>query len=394
MFIFVSILLACGLLYWLVQSILLIWTLLVIPDCRLRTRHESDSDSLVSVIIPARNEQSVFEQAMQSRLADPDERLRFILIDDRSTDSTGTIMDYLSTVDERVLVEHVQNLPEGWLGKVNAMQVGLHHAEGDWVLLSDADVHVAPGMVWSAIDHAEKHSIDHLAVIPEIRSRSLGLRLCLSPLQRALVLLTRLWAVSDPTSDAAMGVGAFNLVRRDVLEASGGCEALRMEIFDDVGLSVIVKQHGGRSSIAFGRAGLSIAWYDRFGDFLQGMERGAAKRPPWCPRLLLALAVLLVTFLDLSPFLAIGAWGFSSFIGWIGLYFSLWAMFLSIVLARRFGTNAFFAALVPLNTVLMALVALHVVFRGGQGDTIQWRGTTYNMNELRQGERVRVYGRT
>jgi hypothetical protein len=110
--------------------------------------------------------------------------------------------------------------------------------------------------------------------------------------------------------------------------------------------------------------------------------------------LLLALAVLLVTFLDLSPFLAIGAWGFSSFIGWIGLYFSLWAMFLSIVLARRFGTNAFFAALVPLNTVLMALVALHVVFRGGQGDTIQWRGTTYHMNELRQGERVRVYGRT
>ena len=36
---------------------------------------------------------------------------------------------------------------------------------------------------------------------------------------------------------------------------------------------------------------LRIAWYDRFGDFVRGIERGMAKRPPWCPRWLLALVL-------------------------------------------------------------------------------------------------------
>ncbi|MDG2200674.1 MAG: glycosyltransferase family 2 protein [Phycisphaerales bacterium] len=388
MLILVSILLALGLLFWVVQSLLLLLTLRVLPSlqgCRRVTRTD---DPLVSVIIPARNEQSVVEAAIRSRLEDPDPHLEFILIDDRSTDSTGLIFDHLASTDPRVQVVHVEELPEQWLGKVHAMQVGMQRARGEWVLLSDADVHVAPGTVREAVDLARSLEVVHLAGIPAIRSRSLGLQLCLAPLQRVLILLVRLWAVRDPGSNAAMGVGAFNLVRRDVFEAAGGCEALRMEVIDDVGVGVMIKKHGGGSCTAFAASCLHISWYDRFSDFISGIERGMAKRPSWCPRWLLALLVLIVAGLDLSPFIALSVGVLSTPIGWIGIGFSAWAVLLSGLVARRFGTSVAMAVMVPLNTILATLVALRVVLGGGRGGQIQWRGNTYEVADLQRGAMV------
>ncbi len=382
-----AILLAIGLLYWIVQSVLLIRTLMVLP-----VLHPDESTGMrsppVSVIVPARNEQAVVESAIQSRLRDPDPRLEFMLIDDRSTDATGLIMDHLAGTDPRVRVDHVQELPEGWLGKVNAMRLGAQHATGDWLLLSDADVHVVPGAVRGAVKLAESRGADHLACIPSIRSRSVGMNLCLAPLQRALILLTRLWSVQDPNSSAAMGVGAFNLVRRTVFEEAGGFDSLRMEVLDDVGVGVMIKQHGGRTMTAFAADCLRIAWYDRFGDFVRGIERGAAKLPPRCPRWLLALTVLLLAVLDLSPFLALCIAWFMPGFAWIGIMLSVWVVGLSVAVAARFGTSPFFAILAPLNTVLAGLVGMRIMLRSARDGRIAWRGNEYTVEALQAGQRI------
>jgi len=392
MLILVSILLALGLLFWVVQSLLLLQTLRVLPALRGRRRSARADDPLVSVIVPARNEQVVVEAAIRSRLEDSDPQLEFILVDDRSTDSTGMILDHLAETDPRVRVVHVEELPVRWLGKVHAMQVGMRHARGTWVLLSDADVHVAPGTVREAVDLARSLEVVHLAGLPAIQSPSLRLQLCLAPLQRVLILLLRLWSVRDPGSDAAMGVGAFNLVRRDAFEEAGGCEALRMEVIDDVGVGVMIKKHGGGSCTAFASACLRISWYDRFSDFIHGIQRGMAKRPSWCPRWVLALLVLIVAGLDLSPFIALVGGIVVAPVGWIGIGFSAWAVLLSAIVARRFGTSAAIAVMVPLNTLLATMVALRVVLRGGRHGRIQWRGTTYEVADLQQGSVVRFTG--
>ncbi|MEE2719214.1 MAG: glycosyltransferase family 2 protein [Planctomycetota bacterium] len=382
-----AILLAIGLLYWIVQSVLLVRTLFVLPVLR---PHPSDGpvSPLVSVIVPARDEQGTLEAAVRSRLRDPDAGLEFVLVDDRSEDATGMIMDHLGGTDPRIHVEHVEELPEGWLGKVNAMRVGAEHADGSWLLLSDADVHVAPGTVRAAVELAEQHGADHLAGIPSIRSRSVGMNLCLAPLQRALILLTRLWSVEDPDSSAAMGVGAFNLVRREVFEEAGGFESLRLEVLDDVGVGVMIKQHGGRTMTAFAADCLRIAWYDRFGDFIRGIERGAAKLPPRCPRWLLALVVLLLAVLDLTPFVALAiAWFIPGF-AWIGILLSVWVTGLSVAVAVRFGTNPLFAVLVPLNTVLAGLVGMRIMLRSARDGRIAWRGNEYEVDALQAGQRI------
>ena len=81
---------------------------------------------------------------MSSLLAQDYPNLELILIDDRSTDGTGEIVDRLAA-DPRLVAIHVEELPAGWLGKVNALRVATEAATGELILTTDADVHYAPG---------------------------------------------------------------------------------------------------------------------------------------------------------------------------------------------------------------------------------------------------------
>ena len=65
-----------------------------------------------------------------------------MLIDDRSDDGTGEIVDRIADSDARVRPVHVVELPEGWLGKVHALDQGVQRATGDYLLMMDADIHL------------------------------------------------------------------------------------------------------------------------------------------------------------------------------------------------------------------------------------------------------------
>lgn len=85
----------------------------------------------VSIIVPARNEESQIAEALRSLLRSESVRLEIIAINDRSTDRTGTLMDAAAAGDKRIQVVHIEELPEGWLGKNHAMHLGSQRAQGE-----------------------------------------------------------------------------------------------------------------------------------------------------------------------------------------------------------------------------------------------------------------------
>src|SRR5678816_2035205 len=114
----------------------------------------------VSLIVPACNEETTLAAAMQAKLACDYADLEVVLVEDRSTDTTPRIADELAARDPRVRVIHLTQLPAGWLGRVHALDQGVRAATGEWLLFSDADVHLSPTVLSRIVASAEAAGSD------------------------------------------------------------------------------------------------------------------------------------------------------------------------------------------------------------------------------------------
>src|SRR5215208_3489148 len=159
-----TIIVLCG--FWTLGFLYLFWARLRVPQFHRLQFSEAKDWPLLSVIIPACNEAANLGSAVESLLGQNYPNLEVILINDRSNDGTAEIIGRLALGDGRIRSLHVETLPDGWLGKVHALDRGVQLAEGDWLLFTDADVHFAAGTLRRAVGWAIANRIDHLGLAP------------------------------------------------------------------------------------------------------------------------------------------------------------------------------------------------------------------------------------
>ncbi|HDK44580.1 MAG TPA: glycosyltransferase, partial [Desulfobacteraceae bacterium] len=200
----------------------------------------------VSIIVPACNEEETIETAMLSLVNQDYGPFEIVVINDRSTDRTGAILEKLAAQYPRIRLLEVTELPPGWLGKNHALHCGARAAGGDYLLFTDADVLLEKTTVARAMTIMVAERLDHLSLIfKNIASGSL-LNAMIQDAGAALFFLFKPWAARNPRSRYFMGVGAFNLVKKDVYRRIGGHESIRMHPIDDIMLGKVIKQHGFR----------------------------------------------------------------------------------------------------------------------------------------------------
>ena len=345
----------------------------------------------LSVIIPAANEADKIEAAARTLLAEDYPDLQIILVDDRSTDSTGEIIDRLASGDRRARAIHITTLPDGWLGKVNALQAGLGQATGEFVLFTDADIHFARGTLRKAVAYAVQERLDHLAAFPELWPTTVLLDAVIAAFIRQLFSLSRPWAVSDQKSRAFCGIGAFNLVRRAALDATPGLEWLRMETGDDMALGLLMKRSGARCGVIAAFGYLGLVWYRSIGEMARGSERGWATVLGFSFARAIVVA-LVMAGLELGPFLALVPLATEEFrmIGYGGI--AVTAAYLATVFqaSRWAGWRRLLPGLAgPLTAPLMAAMVLRSAWLGRRRGGVVWRGTLYTDDQLRAGSRIR-----
>ncbi len=201
---------------------------------------------LVSIVVAARNEARSIEAGVGSLLRQNYPRLEILVVDDRSTDGTGAIVDRLAAQDSRVKVVRVETLPAGWLGKNHALWLGSKLSAGDWLLFADADIVMEPDVLSRVMRYALDRDVDHLPMTPHLTLPG--------PLLEAFVVVFTFffcayfqpWKAPDRKSRHFVGVGAFNLVRRSSYLAAGTHARIALRPDDDVKLGKILKQSGAR----------------------------------------------------------------------------------------------------------------------------------------------------
>lgn len=339
----------------------------------------------VSVIIPACDEEATIEQALRSRLGEGYPDAEYLVIDDRSTDRTGEIIDRLAAEDPRIVALHVRELPDGWLGKVHALHTAVGRATGEWVLFSDADVHHAPGTLRRVVAHCEQEGVDHVAVFPSVWSSTFWLDGVMNLFLRLLAVGSRAWKVPDPRSRISAGGGNFNLVRRAVLARAGGLSPLRMEVIDDAALGQMLKWSGARQRVLNARGFVGLWFYRSVRDIVVGMEKNAFAMLGGfdVPRFALALAALSLCELGAWVVLAAGAgWPVELAAATLAL-----AALVQVAVARWLGRPLLPTVLGPLGWLVFVFAALRSMVLTLRRGGITWRGTHYPLAALRRGRR-------
>ncbi len=343
----------------------------------------SDAPAL-SVIVPALNEAAAIGECLGSLLASQGLRLEILAVDDRSTDATGAIMDSIARTARRgphtLRVIHIEHLPGGWLGKPHALALAARQATAPLLLFTDADAFYAPDALARCLRFVEAEQADHLVLLPTPIHKGAGERMMLGAIQALSVWGPRLWKIADPEAADTIGIGCFNLLRREAYEAIGGFEALRMEVLEDLRLGYLVKQCGLRQRVALGQNLLRLHWATGALGIVHVLEKNFFAVCRYRPLGLLA-ALCGVSAITVAPF--------AGFFGRACVELPSVVTLLTLGLlygwnARRTGIPPVFVLLFPMASCLllyaMARSAAVTLARGG----VTWRGTFYPLAELRR----------
>ena len=345
----------------------------------------------VTLVVAARDEAETIAAALRTWLAQDYEALEIVIVDDRSRDGTLAVVEAAHAAHEErgagapsVRFLRLDELPDGWLGKVHAQARGAALGSGTWLLFVDADVRMAPTALRTAMAAALRAGADHLALLPRFDApRGWAGHLVLAfeaAFALLLTVLLRPWRAPDPRTPTTLGIGAFGLYRRSAYERSGGHEAVRMRPDDDLALAASVKRSGGSSLVAFGPTLASVTWYPTLGDALRGLEKNAFAGLRFSVPLVVLVSLGLMAT-HVLPF-AVALVG-SGAARAAGVAVVLVVTMVYAWYGRRSDTPAWYALLHPVSVSALVWALLRSTFATLSSGRVEWRGTSYALADLR-----------
>ena len=318
----------------------------------------------VSLLVPARNEAATLPDTLPALLAQGAGET--IVVDDRSTDGTADVVRRLQATHPTLHLVEGAALPAGWSGKNWACHQAARAARGDVLVFTDADVVWRPGALTTLLAQLRRTGAGLATVWP--RQRTVGWAERIAVPQVDLVLLGGLphpLVGRTPFASLAAANGQVMAWTRDAYAHTGGHEALRGEVLEDVRLAQRAKARGVRLWLGLGGAALEARMYRTPTEVVDGFAknvRAAAGSPA-----LLAVLVLL------NALAYTAAWP----LAWLDARFLLPAVVgvaFRAGVAAKVGRPPREAVLQPLGPLaLLAVVLRAASWRGGY----VWRGRRY-----------------
>jgi chlorobactene glucosyltransferase len=234
------------------------------------------STAMVSVLIPARNEEKNIGRCLDSLLAQTHANYEIIVLDDQSTDGTWSIIEHFSREHPgRVTAIRGRPLPEnGWHGKPHALHQLAERARGEYLLFTDADtVHASESISW-AVTNLESHRVDFLSAYTGQELGTFGESLLVPIMYLMTAVVMPIWMVTVPRASLfSFAIGQFVMIRRETYRAVGGYEAISHHINDDIAMARLVRRAGFRSIFLDARRQVRCRMYYGFRQSFHGLTR-------------------------------------------------------------------------------------------------------------------------
>jgi chlorobactene glucosyltransferase len=202
---------------------------------------------LVSIMIPARDEEDTIRACLESLSNQDYVNLEVLVLDDNSTVNTATFVREVSAQDDRIKLFTGKPLPEEWAGKPYACAQLAEKAGGDWLLFVDADTVHETHMVRSVLATAIEHNTALLSGFPRQIAGSFLQKVGIPLIYFIIMSWFPIWWLQNARHPrGSLAIGQFLLFRRADYEAAGGHNGVKSRILEDVWLGIEITRRGGR----------------------------------------------------------------------------------------------------------------------------------------------------
>ncbi len=343
---------------------------------------------LISVCVPARNEERNIRACVESILAQDYLNFELIVLDDRSIDSTPEILRQLAARDGRLKVIHGADLPKGWTGKPHALFQALAAARGEWLCFVDADTFLSSDTLSACYAKATETNADMFTIMTFQILGSFWEKAVMPIVMTALSVGFSPRKVNDPKSRDAIANGQFILIKRAVYNAIGGHERVKDQIVEDKAIAEQVKRSGYRLIVANGYAVARTRMYTSMSEMWEGWTKniylGLSDRQSLVLLGVFGAFLALVAALVLPLWPLLGLFWYLQDGGWpalaiIGEALILWAfvIYTRARVALGMGISAWYAWTLPLGAAVFAVMMFTSTWRVLSGRGVTWKGRSY-----------------
>jgi hopene-associated glycosyltransferase HpnB len=351
--------------------LLLPWRPWSTKEC-LESQGEPTDLSDVTVVIPARNEAPIIGRTLQA-LNDQGTNLSVVLVDDQSSDNT--VQYAINSFSGPINIIRNDSLPEGWTGKLWALNQGLLAVKTSLVLFLDADIELKPGTISTLRRKMMTEELDLVSIMASLRMERFWEKLLIPAFIYFFKLIYPFALGNSRRSRIGVAAGGFILVRRDILRKIGGLESIRSALIDDCALAKRVKDGGGRTWIGLSHSVLSHRAYVRLREIWNMVARTAFTQLRSSSLLLLG-TTLLMLLMFWVPWL--GLFSVSPITRLIAIVGVIAMIVAYIPTLRFYRKSPVWAFLLPVIATLYLLMTWSSAIRSWRGQRSEWKGRVYN----------------
>jgi hopene-associated glycosyltransferase HpnB len=344
---------------------------------RLPTLPAPEPGSTVAVVIPARDEAAVVEQAVTSLLRQQfNGEVQIFLVDDGSSDGTVEVARLAAErtgQPERLTIISAKLRP-GWTGKMSAVSQGVERAlasKPDYLLFTDADIEHGSESISRMVALADRDGWDLVSLMVKLETKTVAERALIPAFVFFFFLLYPPAWIASRHRMTAGAAGGCMLVRPITLERAGGIAAIRAEIIDDCALARNIKRSGGRVWLGLAENTRSTRAYESFGEIGRMISRTAFNQLRHSAVLLVGTILGLAVTYVLPVILALGTQQPYAFLG-LAAWLMMAAAYLPMV--RFYGLNPLWAVTLPGVAVFYGAATLHSAVKFWMGRGGEWKG--------------------
>jgi glycosyltransferase involved in cell wall biosynthesis len=265
---------------WFVFFITILQLLIALVNLLFRSKlppGNKTDNPLVSVLIPARNEEKNIGNVLEDLLNQDYGQIEVIVYNDLSDDATAEIVEEFARRDSRIRIIHADRLPEGWLGKNRACHILSQHASGEYFLFLDADVRVGNKLVFNAISYMDRFGLALVSIFPRQIMKTWGEKMAVPVMNYILLTLLPLILVKKSrfTSLAAAN-GQFMLFNSPIYRSLHPHEKMKNSLVEDIEIARYLKKEHYKIACLAGDSSIQCRMYSGSQDAVRGFSKNVA----------------------------------------------------------------------------------------------------------------------